>query len=117
MWNHPFVKSAWVTRLVYQTNSLRPVLLSTFKFTSTVVATDSLYEEFKRSLQINIQKSNERYLHTQALDSTDHIPRDAVSEYISDGGIDPLLRANFQIMFNNVYQRMKTNKEQTNIKK
>eukprot|EP00111_Clytia_hemisphaerica_P000114 TCONS_00000263-protein len=82
------------------------------EFTSTVVATDSLYEEFKRSLKINIQKSNERYRHTHALDSTDHIPGDAVSEYISDSGIDPLLRANFHIMFNNVYQRMKTNKEQ-----
>ena len=47
------------------------------------------------------------------LDKTDGKRLDGPTEYIKDITIDPLLRENFKIMFNNVFQSLKLNKEQT----
>lgn len=47
------------------------------------------------------------------LDKIDGKKLDGPTEYIKDTTIDPLLRENFKIMFNNVFQRLKLNKEQT----
>ena len=48
-------------------------------------------------------------------DQIDNKLEDGPTEYINDKTIDPLLRENFKLMFNTIYQRLKLKKESAHV--